>query len=160
MRILLALASLSGNTREVARVIRARCEERGHRVDWIETDLQTLAGQALDPRTYTLFLLGTWTDNAGRTPFEMKRFIVELLELIGKPPSVAVFGTGETQWGQEYYCGAVHRISDFFASRFPRLLIEQMPHGERDARAIVEWTDQVLDQCNKDSDADHYRYVA
>ncbi len=83
MRILLALASLSGNTREVARVIRARCEERGHRVDWIETDLQTLAGQALDPRTYTLFLLGTWTDNAGRTPFEMKRFIAELLELIG-----------------------------------------------------------------------------
>ncbi|HHW4680529.1 MAG TPA: flavodoxin, partial [Xylella taiwanensis] len=27
MRILLALASLSGNTREVARVVAARCEE-------------------------------------------------------------------------------------------------------------------------------------
>ncbi|AXI82999.1 flavodoxin [Xylella taiwanensis] len=160
MRILLALASLSGNTREVARVVTARCEEGGHTVDWIETDLQTLAGQNVDPRTYTLFLFGTWTDNGGRTPFEMKRCIAELLELIGKPACVAVFGTGETQWGHEYYCGAVHRIADFFASRFPRLLIEQMPHGERDVRAIVEWTDQVMNQCKTDSDADHYRYVA
>ncbi|HHW4678665.1 MAG TPA: flavodoxin [Xylella sp.] len=160
MRILLALASLSGHTREVARVITAYCEGEGHTVDWIETDLQTLAGQGLDPRAYTLFLLGTWTDNAGRTPFEMKRFIAELLEMVGKPPCVAVFGTGETQWGYEYYCGAVHRIADFFASRFPRLLIEQMPHGAHDMRAIVEWTDQVLDQCKTDADADHYRYVA
>lgn len=146
MNILLALASLSGNTREVARAVATRCEAAGHRVDWIETDIQTL-GEALPESQrgkHDLYLLGSWTDNAGRTPAEMKRFIAELVEAVGKPAQVAVFGTGETQWGAEYYCGAVHRIATFFASPFPRLLIEQMPHGERDAQAIAAWTDTVL----------------
>lgn len=161
MNILLALASLSGNTREVARAVAARCEAAGHRVDWIETDIQTLAEVAPE-RRHDLYLLGSWTDNAGRTPTEMKRFIAELVDAVGKPPRVAVFGTGETQWGEEYYCGAVHRIATFFASPFPRLLIEQMPHGERDAQAIAAWTDAVLAACTQDTenDADHYRHVA
>lgn len=164
MRILLALASLSGNTRDVARAVAAHCRAAGHALDWLETDVETLAGRGLDPHGYDLFLLGAWTDNAGRTPAEMKRFIAELVALAGKPPRVAVFGTGETQWGQEYYCGAVHRMAEFFASPFPRLLIEQMPHGERDAAAIQAWTTQVLAAC-PDNDhphdhADHYRHVA
>ncbi|HBK45938.1 MAG TPA: flavodoxin [Xanthomonadaceae bacterium] len=165
MDILLALASLSGNTREVARAVRARCEAAGHRVDWLETDVQTLAQLPSPPQRYELFLLGSWTDNAGRTPAEMKRFIAELVEAVGKPPRVAVFGTGETQWGEEYFCGAVHRMAAFFDSPFPRLSIEQMPHGRRDAAAIEHWTDQVLATCNdndnqKNHDADHYRHVA
>jgi predicted ribonucleotide reductase-associated flavodoxin len=168
MHILLALTSLSGNTRDVARRVRARCEQAGHAVDWIETDMQTLADAAHAPQAYDLFLIGSWTDNAGRTPAEMKRFIAALVEAVGKPPKVAVFGTGETQWGEEYYCGAVHRIAQFFASPFPRLLIEQMPHGERDAVAIDDWTAQVLATCddnddhhkNNNTDADHYRHVA
>ncbi|GHH60396.1 MULTISPECIES: flavodoxin [Gammaproteobacteria] len=164
MNILLALASLSGNTREVARRVRARCEEAGHALDWIETDLQSLADASLPAQAYDLFLLGSWTDNAGRTPSEMKRFIAELVEAAGKPPRVAVFGTGETQWGEEYFCGAVHRMAAFFASPFPRLAIEQMPHGERDAEAIDRWIAQVLATCPDNNDthehADHYRHVA
>lgn len=161
MNILIAFASLSGNTRDVARAIRARCEDAGHTVAWLETGVQTLADVAPDPHGFDLFVLGAWTDNAGRTPSEMKHFIAELVAARGKPPRVAVFGTGETQWGEEYYCGAVHRMATFFASDFPRLLIEQMPHGDRDARAIVEWTDQVLSLCKTDDpDADHYRHVA
>ncbi|MEA9653317.1 flavodoxin [Xanthomonas campestris pv. raphani] len=161
MRILLALASLSGNTRDVARMISARCAGRGFVTDWIETDRGTLADVPRTLSDYDLFLLGSWTDNGGRTPTEMKRFIVELVETLGKPPQVAVFGTGETQWGEDYFCGAVHRIARFFESPFPRLTIEQMPHGVRDAHAIAAWTDEVLAQCKNDPhDADHYRHVA
>ncbi len=160
MQILLALASLSGNTREVARAVRARCEAAGHALTWLETDIQSLAEVAPDPRRYDLFLLGSWTDNAGRTPAEMKRFIAELVAAMGKPPRVAVFGTGETQWGEEYFCGAVQRIATFFNSPFPRLSIEQMPHGVRDALAITTWTDKVLADCKKLSHADHHRHVA
>ncbi|MCC4589269.1 flavodoxin [Xanthomonas sp. NCPPB 1067] len=147
MKILLAVASLSGNTRDVARIIRARCVEHGLSLDWIETDMQTLANASLTLDQYDLFMFGTWTANGGRTPAEMKRFIVDLVEMIGKPPRVAVFGTGETQWGEEYYCGAVHRIAQFFSSPFARLTIEQMPHGAKDAQIISTWTDQVLAQC-------------
>ena len=143
MRILIAFTSLSGNTRDVARTVRARCEERGHVVTWIETDIQSLAAVGDDPR-HDLYLLGSWSDNAGRTPPEMKRFIAELVDAVGKPRRVAVFGTGETQWGEENYCGAVRRMATFFNTDCPRLEIEQMPHGERDALTIRYWTDQVL----------------
>ncbi|MEE7546190.1 flavodoxin [Xanthomonas sp. Kuri4-1] len=160
MDILLALASLSGNTREVARAVRARCEAAGHRVTWLETDLQSLAEVAPAPARFDLFLLGSWTANGGRTPAEMKRFIADLVDAVGKPPRVAVFGTGETQWGQEYFCGAVHRMAAFFHSPFPRLSIEQMPHGQRDALAITSWTDQVLADCKNPDHADPHRHVA
>src|SRR5690606_14919538 len=69
---------------------------------------------------------------------------VELVEAVGKPPHVAVFGTGETQWGEEYYCGAVRRMAAFFDTGYPRLEIEQMPHGNRDTLKIERWTDHVL----------------
>jgi predicted ribonucleotide reductase-associated flavodoxin len=168
MRILIAFTSLSGNTRDVARQVRARCEASGHQVSWIEAGVDTLA-DAGDPR-HDLYLLGAWTDNAGRTPSEMKHLIADLVAAVGKPAQVAVFGTGETQWGEEYYCGAVRRIAAFFDSRHPRLEIEQMPHGERDALEIQRWTDHILTRTRRTPDpgtpsetavhADPARFVA
>ncbi|MFT4196654.1 MAG: flavodoxin [Pseudoxanthomonas sp.] len=165
MNILLAFASLSGNTREVARAISARCEAGGHCVDLIEAGMRALADAPLPAAAYDLFLLGSWSDNGGRTPAEMKHLIAELVEAHdGKPAHAAVFGTGETQWGAEYFCGAVHRIAHFFDSRYPKLCIEQMPHGERDAQAIAAWTERVLAQRLNGNDgqnhADPYRHVA
>jgi flavodoxin I len=159
MRILLAFTSLSGNTRDVARLIRARCEARGHAVDWIEADIADLTAAGPDAR-HDLYLLGTWSDNAGRTPGEMKRFIGELVDTVGRPANVAVFGTGETQWGEAYYCGAVRRIARFFDSPYPRLEIEQMPHGQRDAQRIQQWTDQILTSIENTLHADPARVVA
>lgn len=150
MDILLAYASLSGNTRELARMIQGHCEAAGDRVTLLHTDIQTLEGTLGDARRaagFDLVLLGSWTDNAGRTPSEMKRFIAELVDAVGKPPRVAVFGTGETQWGMEYYCGAVKRIAHYFDSPYPGLEIEQMPHGERNAQVIAEWTHTILGAC-------------
>lgn len=159
MRILIAFTSLSGNTRDLARRVRARCEERDHAVTWIETDIEGLAAAGPDPR-HDLYLLGSWSDNAGRTPPEMKRFIAELVAAVGKPANLAVFGTGETQWGEEYYCGAVRRMAAFFGSRHPRLEIEQMPHGEHDATKVRRWTDHILDTIETTDHADPARHVA
>jgi len=142
VRILVAFSSLSGNTRDLARQVRAHCQAHGHQVSWIEAGVHALA-DAGDPR-HDLYLLGSWTDNAGRTPPEMKALLADLVEAVGKPPAVAVFGTGETQWGEEYYCGAVRRMAAFFGSTWPRLEVEQMPHGQRDASRIQQWTTRVL----------------
>jgi predicted ribonucleotide reductase-associated flavodoxin len=90
----------------------------------------------------------------------MKRFIAELVGAVGKPGNLAVFGTGETQWGDEYYCGAVRRMAAFFGSRHPRLEIEQMPHGERDATKARRWTDHILDSIESTDHADHARRYA
>ncbi|MCD7098080.1 flavodoxin [Stenotrophomonas sp. MMGLT7] len=169
MHILLAYASLSGNTREVARQIAGHCEAAGHEVVQLHTDIQTLDGVLGDPARaarFDLHLLGSWTDNAGRTPSEMKRYIEALVAAAGREIDVAVFGTGETQWGMEYYCGAVKRIARFFGSRHPALEIEQMPHGERDAARIAQWTAGVLASHHdplthkNDPHADHHRHLA
>jgi len=144
MRILLAHTSLSGNTRDVARAIHARCEALGHAVTWIDADIQTLAKACPDSAEHDLYVLGSWSINAGRTPPEMKRFIEDLVAAVGKPERLAVFGTGETQWGEENYCGAARRMAAFFGTRYPRLEIEQMPHGEHDAAKIQRWTDTIL----------------
>ena len=161
MRILLILASLSGNTRELARIITVHCQQAGHAVDWIEVDGDPagLISQQLRQDGhgyYPLYLFGTWTDNAGMTPLEMKRFIVEWVRVVGKPPHVAVFGTGETQWGQEYYCGAVHRIAKFFQSQYPLLCIEQMPHGAHHAKDIGDWTHSVLARYENNKDHENH----
>ena len=79
---------------------------------------------------------------------------------VGKPARLAVFGTGETQWGDEYYCCAVRRMAAFFGTRHPRLEIEQMPHGERDAESVRRWTDHLLDSIEDSNDADPARHVA
>ena len=160
MRILLAHTSLSGNTRDVARAIHARCEALGHTVTWIDADIQTLAKACPDGAAHDLYVLGSWSINAGRTPPEMKRFIEDLVAAVGKPDRLAVFGTGETQWGEEYYCGAVRRMAAFFDTRYPRLEIEQMPHGERDATKVRRWTDHILNCTETLVDADPARFVA
>ncbi|TYT26544.1 flavodoxin [Luteimonas viscosa] len=160
MRILIAFTSLSGNTRDVARAVRTRCEALGHDVAWIDADVQTLAQACRDGAEHDLYVLGSWSSNGGRTPPEMKRFIAELVEAVGKPQCVAVFGTGETQWGEECYCGAVRRIAAFFGTRLPRLEIEQMPHGERDAERIRCWTDHLLESIESHPHADPARLIA
>lgn len=146
MHILIAFASLSGNTREAARLLAAHCRGRGHAVDWIEADADPAELLSVLGRPHDRHLFGAWTDNAGRTPAEMKELVALLRDSdrIPSPETVAVFGTGETQWGQEYYCGAAHRLARYFASPYPVLEIEQMPHGDADRQAIQHWADQVL----------------
>lgn len=69
MNILLALASLSGNTRDVARSVALQCEAAGHVVTWVETDLQRLAQVPHAPGQYDLFLApGAGLTTAGARP--------------------------------------------------------------------------------------------
>ncbi len=159
LRILIVVASLSGNTRELGRHVAARCRSAGHAVHWQEAD-DLRQGPPLPVDEADLVLLGCWTDNAGRTPSEMKAWVAGIAERGQRPRQVAVFGTGETQWGQEYYCGAVHRLIRYFHSGYPPLEIEQMPHGRRHAAAIDTWTDAVLDHYWSTTDADHRRHHA
>ncbi|ANF56140.1 flavodoxin [Halotalea alkalilenta] len=163
MEILLGFDSLSGNTREVAELIKAEAERLGHRVTQVYVTIESLADVLPEPfpaERFDLYLLGSWTANSGRTPPEMKEFIAELFERVGKPSHVAVFGTGETQWGEEFYCGAVKRMAKFFASAYPRLEIEQMPHGDKDRAAINEWTRGVITSRTAESHEHHRHHLA
>lgn len=157
MHLLVAYASLSGNTREVARLLAAYCAERGHAARCLDVDSDAVADALALPREG--LLLGCWTDNAGRTPAEMKQFVATLRDGPGLPAggTVAVFGTGETQWGLEFYCGAAHRLARFLGSPHPVLEIEQMPHGRDDTNSIHRWADIVLAHFETPDDADPAR---
>ncbi|MBC1936186.1 flavodoxin [Listeria grandensis] len=138
MKILLAYDSLSGNTKMVAEEVEAELVQAKHDV----TSFRVHPGAQYPLETdYDLFMLGAWTADLGRTPPDMKDFIAELGR---KPPHVAIFGTGETQWSMAYFCGAVDRMATYFASDYPKLKIEQMPNNERDHAAIKKWVAEVL----------------
>ena len=78
LSILMVVASLSGNTRELGRQIAER-RAAGHAVHWHEADdLRQAPPLAADEAD--LVLLGCWTDNAGRTPVEMKAWVAGIAE--------------------------------------------------------------------------------
>ncbi|PZG46802.1 flavodoxin [Listeria ivanovii] len=138
MRILLAYDSLSGNTKMVADEIEGILVSEGH--DVVSFRVSPMAEYPLD-EDFDLYMLGAWTVDYGRTPPDMKDFIAELAV---KPKNVAIFGTGETQWGMEFYCGAVDRMAAYFGTSYPTLKVEQMPHTKQDRLAIHRWVKEIL----------------
>lgn len=137
MKILLAYDSLSGGTKKLAEVINSFIGS-GHIVDMVHVTRQEYIPESLFSQHYDLYVLGSWTANRGRTAPRMKRFIKYMVSSIGKPPNVAVFGTGETQFGEEFFCGGARRMHSFFNSGFEPLLIEQFPTSA-DQDKIQKW---------------------
>jgi len=138
MKILIAYLSYSGNTEEVAELIEARLRENGISVDMYEIGF----GIVPNVKEYDFLCLGSFTWDYGGTPDEVKDFI---LEVGYKPENVAVFGTGDTQFGgDELYCLAVDKLVHFYQSKWPGLKIEQSPRGHQEAY-VNEWVEGVLE---------------
>lgn len=141
MRVAIAYLSYSGNTEETAELIQERLVSRGYSVDMHRIGIDA----PIDPSSYDIVFLGTFTWENGRTPDEVKDFI---LEIGYKPNNIAVFGTGDTQFA--YYCGAVDKLVHFFQSKWSGLKIEQSPRGSQEQH-IELWLRGVID---------HVRYIA
>src|SRR5699024_4966049 len=95
----------------------------------------------VDVSKYDYILLGTFTWDLGGTPDEVKDFV---LDVGYKPNNVAVFGTGDTQFGgDDMFCGAVNRLVKFYHSKWDGLKIEQSPRGYQE-QYITEWLEGVF----------------
>ena len=137
MRILVAYLSFSGNTEEVAEIIIDDLERDGFRVDKHMIDFDS----PIDVSIYDYIFLGTFTWDYGHTPDEIKDFV---LEIGYKPKNVAVFGTGDTQFGDEdYFCKAVDKLVTFYESPWEGLKIEQSPRGSQE-QIVKIWLEGVL----------------
>lgn len=138
MRVLVAWDSESGNTQEVALeiescLLEAGCEVIRHRVN---------GKQPLPAHDQLqLAFIGTYTWGYGAAPPATEQFMEE--HAFGCP--VACFGTGETQWGEEFFCGAVDLLTQKYASPFASFKQEQMPNS-RERTDIRAWTLRILDQ--------------
>lgn len=95
----------------------------------------------VDASCYDLIFIGTFTWEMGATPDEVKDFV---LEVGYKPQNVAVFGTGDTQFGgDDLFCRAVDKLAAFYGSRWNGLKIEQSPRGSQE-QWIENWLEGVL----------------
>lgn len=137
MRTLIAYASYSGNTEEVAEMIATKLIEDGVHVDMHRIGIDA----PFDPEEYHHVFIGTFTWDMGSTPDEVKDFV---LEIGYKPDNVAVFGTGDTQFGgDDLFCKAVDKLATFYHSNWNGLKIEQSPRGSQEG-LVDQWIERVL----------------
>lgn len=139
LKALIVYLSYSGNTKEVAEIIEATLTELDVTVDTYEIGC-TLASP-IQPDRYDVIFLGTFTWAKGAVPEEMKDFVFQ----IGyKPKNIAIFGTGDTQFGgDELFCLAADKLAKFYRSRWSVLKIEQSPRGSQ-ANKVKKWTEEVV----------------
>ncbi len=129
--------SYSGNTEEIAEIIETMLID-----DKIDVDMYEIG---IDPpinlETYDFIFIGTFTWDHGSTPDEVKDFV---LEVGYKPKNIAVFGSGDTQFGgDELFCRAADRLAKFYDSSMPTLKIEQSPRGSQE-EIVKSWLEGVL----------------
>lgn len=135
---LIAYASWSGNTQEVAELIEGTLTSNGIAV----TTYRIGGGIAIpDPRLFDAMLIGSFTWDKGATPDEVKDFVAD----IGyKPDNVYVFGTGDTQFGGDtLFCHAAVKLARFYNSAYEPLRIEQSPRGVQEKK-VIEWSKGVI----------------
>lgn len=139
-KVIIAYASLSGNTAEVAELIKKNLQEVG-----VASDLFLIDGMTDPPAVeeYDALIIGTYTWDYGSNPGEILDFVADLDY---KPEPTYVFGTGDTQFGgDELYCRAAMRLSNFYNSVVAPLKIEQSPRGSQE-QLVRNWTKEVLNK--------------
>lgn len=136
-KAIICYLSYSGNTEEVAHLIADKLEREGHAVTMHAIGIDPLPNLA----EFDQIFLGTFTWDIGSTPDEMKDFV---LEVGYKPENVAVFGSGDTQFGgDDLFCRAVDRLATFYNSKWTGLKVEQSPRGSQET-LVNQWVEGVL----------------
>ncbi|MFJ7825866.1 flavodoxin [Psychrobacillus sp. NPDC096623] len=138
MKAIICYLSYSGNTEEIAELLKVRLEARNFHIDMYSI------GYGVVPNLYEydLIFLGTFTWDKGSTPEEMKDFVKEVG---GKPNNVYIFGSGDTQFGGDgLFCKAVDKLVNFYNCDYPGLKIEQSPRGSQE-QLVTKWLEGVLE---------------
>lgn len=138
-KVLVAYASMSGNTAEVAEIVIEELINNEIEVDTCYIDVVGVTPQ-INTDKYSSIFLGTYTWDLGYAPQEISDF-VEKNDLKGK--IVHSFGTGETQFGDDLYCIASEKVAYYYNSPSPVLKIEQSPRGKQE-KLVREWTQNII----------------
>jgi flavodoxin I len=136
-KALIVYVSISGNTQEMAQLIERQLTKENILVDsyWVG-EIQPFPSV----KDYDMIFIGTYTWHLGATPDELKDFIIE----VGyKPKNVYIFGSGDSQFGREYFCMACDKLKKFYDSEVEPLKIEQSPRGYQEEK-VKEWVKGVL----------------
>lgn len=119
-KVLVAYASLTGNTEEIAELIVEGIRQAGG-----EAVLKSVTDCNADEiQSYEGVLLGAYTWGDGELPDEFLDFYEEMDDLDLSAYKSAVFGSGDT--GYEIYCGAVNLIEEKLKERGAMILQESL----------------------------------
>ncbi|ULO09405.1 flavodoxin [Paenibacillus sp. 19GGS1-52] len=119
-KVLVAYASLTGNTEEIAELIAEGIRQAGG-----EAVLKSVTDCNADEiKSYESVLLGAYTWGDGELPDEFLDFYEEMDELDLSTHKAAAFGSGDT--GYEIYCGAVNLIEEKLKERGATILQESL----------------------------------
>ena len=137
MKALISYLSYSGNTEEIAELIRGGLETFGY-----ETEMRFIEDETtIDYVDYDLLFIGTFTWGQGSVPDEIVPFIRRIKE---NATNLYVFGSGDTQFGGDaLFCRAVDLIRNYVGCAYPGLKIEQSPRGSQEA-LVKEWLEGVI----------------
>ncbi|WP_166240333.1 flavodoxin [Paenibacillus turpanensis] len=103
-KILIAYASMSGNTEDIANLLKSKVEPYHDAIEMLEIEHM----DAKDLADYDGLLIGSYTWGDGELPYEVEDFFEELanVDLSGK--KAAVFGSGDKVYPK--FCAAVDLI--------------------------------------------------
>ncbi|KGP71408.1 flavodoxin [Pontibacillus yanchengensis] len=146
--ILITFASMSGNTEEMADLLKDDIEKHGHEVTLEELDELS----AHDLVHYEGILLGSYTWNDGDLPYEVEDIYEEIEDVDLTGIKVAVFGSGDTNY--PLYCEAVHTFEKQLTSSGATLVqdglkIEMAPDSDEDFDNISNFGDAFATFFNK-----------
>lgn len=139
-KVLVAYASMSGNTEEVAEIIISELQSKDIKVDAHYIDVMSVT-EKININEYSSIFLGTYTWDLGYAPDEISNF-AEAHFL--KEKTIHSFGTGETQFGEELYCIASDKIAKYYNSPSPVLKVEQSPRGSQETE-VRQWVTDIID---------------
>ena len=142
-KILVTYVSMSGNTEEIANLVKDNLTESQHEVALEDLTLMETA----DLTNYDCIVIGSYTWGDGELPDEALDFYEDLdgIDLSGK--KVAVFGSGDTSYSE--FCEVVSTLEAKFKERGAELVaeglkIEFTPDTNEDLESCKTFTKSIL----------------
>lgn len=136
--ILIAYASMSGNTEQIADIIKEEMEKENHTLTVKEME-EIFPG---DLDGYEGILVGSYTWGDGELPFEAEELYEELEQTDLSGIKAASFGSGDTSYPD--FCEAVHTFEDQLKSAGADVVqnglkIELNPDSDEEINEIKEF---------------------
>ncbi|MGG3891182.1 flavodoxin [Metabacillus fastidiosus] len=137
-KILITYASMSGNTEDIADLLKKSLESLDHKIELLEIEYL----EPTDLLNYDGILIGSYTWGDGDLPYEAEDFYEDLADMDLSGKKAAVFGSGDTSYPK--FCAAV----DLFEERLKEcgaeviedgIKMEFAPEGKEEIDRCVEF---------------------
>ena len=132
--------SFSGNTLELGELIENNLIGLYPNINIDKTRLNKRTQLKLDKK-YDIVFIGTFTWGEGNVHKDMQHFYVNHFNQL-KELNIAYFGTGDTQFGENWFCSALDILNSKIQSKYELLKIEQSPRGSQE-EIVEQWVKNI-----------------